>query len=86
MPDYGDLLKGLFQNSSFEPLSIIGNKLDSFPAESSYEIPFKQMMDYTHAFTDVKNFLIMKLHAHNLTQETYFLKEDVCRESRYIFK
>ena len=71
----------LFQNSSYEPLNIVGNKLDLIPVESSYENIFKHMIDYTHAFAEAKNHLIMKIHAQNLTQETYFLKENVCIES-----
>ena len=86
MPDYGNYIQELFQNSTYKPMNIIGNKLDLHSVESSYEIPFEKMMDYTHAFTDSKNYLIMNLHAQNLTQETYFLKENVCKVNRQIFE
>ena len=77
--DYGTFIQDIFQNSPYEPVNIIGNKLDLHPVKSGYEIPFKQVMDYTHAFMDTKSYLIMYLHAQNLTQETYFLKENVSK-------
>ena len=60
-------------------MNIIGNKIDLYQVGLDFEIPSKKMMGNTHVIVEARNHLIKNLHAQNLTQETYFLKEDVCR-------
>ena len=77
MPDFGPIIHELFHNSTDSSMNIIGNKLDFYPLDKNYDQHFKWMMNYTHAVSDVKNYLIMGLHLNNLTQETYFIKDKV---------